>query len=611
MDGNLLLGDAPHIAPRREFNSFAPIRHNALYCYGVDFLSNKELLSIFADFDPKHVEWLDDSSCNVVFDNEHGVGKVLKNLATHSLDDGPDSPWFVSKGIEIKNTCKRRGSTSRAVNLQLRIANAADVKDPTHSGHTDSVYYAHVKELQALQKQSLELRRAKKRQRYEQFVSGKSEIKATDLLPESQSGIDPNASRRLAPANNETDSITASTDTGSADAASCSASDVSLVSKELPPPSHPSNRVGYRSLLDPLLYLRAPASKNHDATGEIKEDLKVALQRAEEEYAAIPQSVCTPRGCDNRTNSHCADAKDHSAAKKAGTKHRKDSAPLQGKKRRPAEQELRAVCQGAPRVPQKKTLREVEQFIEKHKVQCQRHALKCTFRNIIYKQQTKNKPSLTNEAQKADQSSSAKKSAELPPWDQYLQVNLHFSSRGHLMHAVSWNVDARRVLAVVPHLKFVDIERLARALQKPVASVRKRSLTEVAQETKFPVFVCPPFGHPVDEHGRYPIVLVDSSVHDLKKPLLFDCGSVGLSIFASEFIRVTGAACVEGLAGLDAPAPAPRVQKLVSGQQPSESGSFEVLTKEPHAEAGDSSLILEVTIPQPTSESVTPTSMDT
>ena len=61
----------------------------------------------------------------------------------------------------------------------------ADRKDPGHSGHTDSVYYAHVKagksamqrrsfdilgaqslqEQQAMEKQALELRRMKKRQR--------------------------------------------------------------------------------------------------------------------------------------------------------------------------------------------------------------------------------------------------------------------------------------------------------------------------------------------------------------------------------------------------------------------------------------------------------------
>merc|ERR1712187_1060806 len=43
------------------------------------------------------------------------------------------------------------------------------------------------------------------------------------------------------------------------------------------------------------------------------------------------------------------------------------------------------------------------------------------------------------------------------------------------------------------------------------------------------------------------MLLIDSTIMDEKRPLLFDCGSVGLNVSASELLRSTGAICVEGL----------------------------------------------------------------
>ena len=104
------------------------------------------------------------------------------------------------------------------------------------------------------------------------------------------------------------------------------------------------------------------------------------------------------------------------------------------------------------------------------------------------------------------------------------------------------------MLSVVPHPQMTDIEKVAKAVQKPVASVVQCKLKDISQETGFPVFVCPPFGYPPDADGRPPLLLVDSSVADLKKPLLFDCGLTGLCITVSEFLRSTRAACIENLA---------------------------------------------------------------
>merc|ERR1712130_800608 len=100
---------------------------------------------------------------------------------------------------------------------------------------------------------------------------------------------------------------------------------------------------------------------------------------------------------------------------------------------------------------------------------------------------------------------------------------------------------------MVPHPLYVSQEKLAKAAQVPVDQIKMRKLKDISDETGFPVFVCPPFGHPKDKLGRDPLILIDSSVTDSKRPLLFDCGKVGLSMATSELVRSTGAACIDGL----------------------------------------------------------------
>eukprot|EP00913_Durusdinium_trenchii_P027869 g26131.t1 len=162
-----------HICPRREHNDLAPLRREVLHCYGVDFLSNKEVLEVFAAWEPKEVEWLDDSSCNLVFETEEAVQKAIRELAVAG-----DGSAMIFSQDEKKGKARRGGPKNFC--FQLRVASEADRKDPTHSGHTDSIYYAHVKEQQAMQKQATELRRMKKRQR--QMVHRHKEISLSSTV---------------------------------------------------------------------------------------------------------------------------------------------------------------------------------------------------------------------------------------------------------------------------------------------------------------------------------------------------------------------------------------------------------------------------------------------
>ncbi|CAK0901300.1 unnamed protein product, partial [Prorocentrum cordatum] len=121
------------------------------------------------------------------------------------------------------------------------------------------------------------------------------------------------------------------------------------------------------------------------------------------------------------------------------------------------------------------------------------------------------------------------------------------------MHTVAFQASGRHILVTIPHPTHTDMDKLARAVQRPKESIKQRKLSEISKSSGFPIFAIPPFGHPKDETGMEPILLVDSTVTELKKPLLFDCGSVGLSIPVSEFFRCTGAACIEGLGFIPEP----------------------------------------------------------
>jgi len=618
--------EVDHIAPRREFNDFAPVRPGVLHCFGVDFMSNKDVLDLFAEFEPKEVQWLDDSSCNVFFKEDDVPALVMEKL---SNGEPPEQDvWrrtrplkaLAAKGGAEAAGKPRKGPTRVAVKLQIRLATEADRKDPGHSGHTDSVFYAQNKEKQVLHQQQLELRRTKKQKRMSR-------------LPQS---TDASVERGLAGgAGTAAAAGAANPEAKGADALGASAATVS---------SSGALRLGCRGILDPLLYLRAgsaglaaASSGGAAATAEggggeggssgSKSDLADVLRKAEAEYASLPgglgsaegaaaQRQVSAEGRRGRETGAAAGGRGKGAAKGGGkggaggekgaparrrerTPGRPDAGgdrrqqkPQQqqqqqqqqqdrGRKRRPVEQEPRPVSDAAPPQRGVKALPEVEAFLARHRLRCQRVRLLKTFRGIIYGQQKRKKDVANgvkvdngnagaaqgNDAGAgvaavpgqpvADKITAESKpvgdAKEPPPWEQYVRANSKFVKTGHFLHTVAWEVNGRYVLAVIPHEHKVDQERLAKAIREPPKAIRLRKLQDIAKQTGWPVFVCPPFGHAKDREGREPVLLVDASVTEFKKPLLFDCGTIGLSLSVSDFLRSTGANCVEGLAIPQAP----------------------------------------------------------
>merc|ERR1712126_126469 len=57
------------------------LRSNALLLYGVDNMSTTDVFEYFQLFGPETIEWIDDSSCNVVWDDKSTVFNALDTLS--------------------------------------------------------------------------------------------------------------------------------------------------------------------------------------------------------------------------------------------------------------------------------------------------------------------------------------------------------------------------------------------------------------------------------------------------------------------------------------------------------------------------------------------------
>lgn len=65
------------------------VRPNAVHVFGVDDLETAEIMRHFTPYGPSWVEWLNDSSCNVAFEDEHSVRRVLRFCAAAEETTAP------------------------------------------------------------------------------------------------------------------------------------------------------------------------------------------------------------------------------------------------------------------------------------------------------------------------------------------------------------------------------------------------------------------------------------------------------------------------------------------------------------------------------------------
>ncbi|XP_044139838.1 nuclear cap-binding protein subunit 3 isoform X1 [Bufo gargarizans] len=62
------------------------VRLETLYVSGVDDMSTEDIFAFFKQYPPGHIEWLDDTSCNVVWLDEVTTARALLNLSTMPTD---------------------------------------------------------------------------------------------------------------------------------------------------------------------------------------------------------------------------------------------------------------------------------------------------------------------------------------------------------------------------------------------------------------------------------------------------------------------------------------------------------------------------------------------
>ncbi|KAF9171774.1 hypothetical protein BGX21_009806 [Mortierella sp. AD011] len=87
-DGEWIRPDnLPETPPRT-----STIRLEAVHLYGTDEMSTKDVLSYFDAYGPSHVEWIDDSSCNIVFPDQFSAKRALYfQLVNRDVDFGEEA----------------------------------------------------------------------------------------------------------------------------------------------------------------------------------------------------------------------------------------------------------------------------------------------------------------------------------------------------------------------------------------------------------------------------------------------------------------------------------------------------------------------------------------
>ncbi|KAL0042542.1 hypothetical protein WJX79_002995 [Trebouxia sp. C0005] len=126
---------------RRQTAMTAERRPDSIHLFGVDLMSTADCLQYFADFAPVSVEWLNDTSCNVVFRDEASAIKAIQALGTSvTPEEGPKGLGLTEADVGDATHVwhKGQGMAKGAIDdfpvaLFFRLATMADVRQvPKH-----------------------------------------------------------------------------------------------------------------------------------------------------------------------------------------------------------------------------------------------------------------------------------------------------------------------------------------------------------------------------------------------------------------------------------------------------------------------------------------------
>lgn len=109
-------------------------RLDAILIHGVNEMSTKDVFAYFSDFAPGSVEWIDDSSCNVVWDDEFTASRVLMAVGKEIQKPTDED---ISDAVEVR--WKQGPPHPKAKCLLLRLATKKDKKLPGAARR--SMYY--------------------------------------------------------------------------------------------------------------------------------------------------------------------------------------------------------------------------------------------------------------------------------------------------------------------------------------------------------------------------------------------------------------------------------------------------------------------------------------
>ena len=89
-------------------------RPDAVHLYGVDVLSTQDCLAYFSDYGPTFVKWLDDSSCNVLFEDAGTAQRAIAGCGRPLPPDdtAPDcagAPFHTPTSFAACNRAMQKG----------------------------------------------------------------------------------------------------------------------------------------------------------------------------------------------------------------------------------------------------------------------------------------------------------------------------------------------------------------------------------------------------------------------------------------------------------------------------------------------------------------------
>lgn len=98
------------------------VRRDTIHIFGVDFFSEGDLLDFFKEFNPLRVEWINDSSCNLIFPDYESASAAIFSKTTQIDDKDHDLDW--RRGLDIDKDGK-------SFNFMIRFS--TDQVRPAHS----------------------------------------------------------------------------------------------------------------------------------------------------------------------------------------------------------------------------------------------------------------------------------------------------------------------------------------------------------------------------------------------------------------------------------------------------------------------------------------------